>query len=66
MEIETAKAGTGDEARVTISGRPECIEQAEAQINTIISYQLDMQEEEKAMKKEKGDSYLHILPDGQL
>ena len=51
MEIETAKAATGDEARVTISGRPECIEQAEAQINTIISYQLAMQEEEKVMKQ---------------
>ena len=53
VEIETAKAGTGDEARVTISGRPACIEQANAQINTIISYQLDIQEEEKAMKKKK-------------
>ena len=51
VEIETAKAGTGDEARVTITGRPDRVKDAEKEINAVISYQLDMQEEEKGQKK---------------
>ena len=35
VEIETAKAGTGDEARVTITGRPDRVKDAENEINSV-------------------------------
>ena len=62
VEIETAKAGKGDEASVTITGRPDRVKDAENDINAVISYQLDMQEE--GPEEEKRQDHMHILSGG--
>ena len=61
VEIETAKAGTGNEARVTITGRPDRVKDAENEINAVISYQLDMQNEEKDQKREARRPHAHTI-----